>query len=159
MRNDLKTGMLIGVTLVIGAILIMSVWPDATIESRLRRSRTFQPDETSGETVPTGKGQFDGPPVEPDRHNEPRPGTPIEQPGEPATVEFDQIHRKQIKSPEAKPTEAPQIHIVSGGETLSAISVMYYGNTYEWKRIVDANPNVITDENRVRPGMRLVIPR
>jgi hypothetical protein len=157
MRNDLKIGMLIGVALVIGAVLIMSVWPDATIESRLRRSRTFQPDETSGGTVPTDKGQFEGPPVEPDQHNE--PGTPIEQPGEPATVEFEEIREAPIKSPEAKPTEAPQIHIVSGGETLSAISVMYYGNTYEWKRIVDANPNIITDENRLRPGMRLVIPR
>jgi nucleoid-associated protein YgaU len=157
MRNDLKTGMLIGVVLVIGAILIMSVWPNATIESRLRRSRTYQLDEPSGETVPIDKDQFEGPLVEPDRHNEPAP--PIEQASEPTDVEFKEIREAPIESPEAELTEELKFHIVSGGETLSAISVMYYGNTYEWRKIVNANPNEITDENRVRPGMRLIIPK
>ena len=157
MRNDLKTGMLVGVALVIGTILIMSVLPGASVESRLRQSTTFQPDESTDETAIIDKGQIKGPPVEPDRRDKPRP--PVKQPSEPATGQFDQIREAPIESPNVEPAQQPQIHIVSGGETLSAISMMYYGNTHEWKRIVDTNPNMITDENRLRPGMRLVIPR
>jgi nucleoid-associated protein YgaU len=157
MRNDLKTGMLIGVALVIGTILIMSVLPGASIESRLRQSTTFQPDESTDETAIIDKAQIEGPSVGPDRRD--KPGSPVKQPSEPATVEFDQIREAPIELPNVEPAQQLQIHILSRTQTLSAIALMYYGNTHEWKRIVDANPNMITDENRLRPGMRLVIPR
>ncbi len=50
------------------------------------------------------------------------------------------------------------IHTVAPGETLSAISTLYYGTIDQQQKILDANADSITDANRLRPGMRLIIP-
>jgi len=157
MRKDLKTGILFGVALVIGAIVVMSVWPGASVESRLRRSRTVGGDEPAAETVPSSEDQVESVSVEPEFVEERR--VPVEQLNEGATVEVEEIRKRQVESPRVEEKRETQIHIVAGGETLSSISVMYYGSGSQWRKIVDANPKVITDENRLQPGMRLVIPR
>jgi len=51
-----------------------------------------------------------------------------------------------------------QQHIVAEGETLMHISKKYYGTTRKWKRILEANRDVIQDENKIRPGTELMIP-
>ncbi len=50
------------------------------------------------------------------------------------------------------------IHTVAPGETLSAISTLYYGTIDQQQKILDANTDSITNANRLRPGMRLIIP-
>ena len=50
------------------------------------------------------------------------------------------------------------IHTVAPGETLSAISTLYYGTIDQQQKILDANADTITNANRLRPGMRLIIP-
>ncbi len=50
------------------------------------------------------------------------------------------------------------IHTVAPGETLSAISTLYYGTIDQQQKILDANVDIITNVNRLRPGMRLIIP-
>ena len=50
------------------------------------------------------------------------------------------------------------IHTVAPGETLSAISTLYYGTMDRQQKILDANADIITNANRLRPGMRLRIP-
>ena len=157
MRKDLKTGMLFGVVLVICTIVIMSVWPGADVESGLRRSRTVVVGEPVGETVRSSEGQVVSAPAEPDPIEEHR--VAVEQPDDGVGVEVEEIRNRQVESPSVEEEEAMQIHVVAGGETLSSISMMYYGSGSRWRRIVDANPKVITDENRLQPGMRLVIPR
>ena len=161
MRRDLKTGMLFGVVLVIGTIVIMSVWPGAGVESGLIRSRTVVVDETVGERVRSAEGQVVSAPAEPEAIEERRveePRVAVEQPDGGVGVEVEEVRNRQVESPSVEEEEM-QIHVVAGGETLSSISVMYYGSGRQWRRIVDANPKVITDENRLQPGMRLVIPR
>jgi len=157
MRKDLKTGILFGVALAIGAIVIMSVWPGASIESRLRQSRTVGGEEPAAETVPSSEDQIESTSAEPEPVEERM--VAVEQLDEGATVEVGEIRKRQVESPRVEEKRETQIHVVAGGETLSSISLMYYGSGSQWRRIVDANPKVITDENRLQPGMRLLIPR
>ncbi len=53
---------------------------------------------------------------------------------------------------------APRIHVVVGGETLSKISLQYYGNASRWPDILAANHDVLKSEKSVRVGMKLKIP-
>jgi nucleoid-associated protein YgaU len=62
---------------------------------------------------------------------------------------------------EPKPTEpkpAQQIHVVEPGQTLSAISTLYYGRADGWQKILDANSDLLQNPSQIRPGMRLKIP-
>ncbi len=55
--------------------------------------------------------------------------------------------------------EKPErFHIVEKNQTLSAISRIYYGSPNQWQKIVDANPALVTNPNKIKPGMKLVIP-
>ncbi|MEM9414612.1 MAG: LysM peptidoglycan-binding domain-containing protein [Planctomycetota bacterium] len=47
---------------------------------------------------------------------------------------------------------------VREGDTLSAIASQHLGSANKWQLIIDANPNVLTDPNQLRPGMELRIP-
>lgn len=49
-------------------------------------------------------------------------------------------------------------HTVTQGETLSSISLLYYGDTKHWKNILNANNNLLSNPNNLRTGMQLVIP-
>jgi LysM repeat protein len=50
----------------------------------------------------------------------------------------------------------PRTYIVQTGDTLAEISAVFYGDTAQWRRIVDANPGL--DPGRLVPGTKLVIP-
>jgi nucleoid-associated protein YgaU len=157
MRKDLKTGILVGAGLVTGALIIMSVWPGTSMESRLRQNMAVGGDEAAL----TGREQGEGLQVEggPDEKN----AEPVKEPDEAVAVAVEKKHEHQAQSAkveeEQEDKQESHIHVVAGGETLSAISVMYYGSSGQWRRILDANPKAIADENRLVPGMRLVIPR
>jgi nucleoid-associated protein YgaU len=49
-------------------------------------------------------------------------------------------------------------HEVAEGEYLTEISRLYYGDSQAWRRIRDANPDLISEEGGVRAGAVLVIP-
>jgi tetratricopeptide (TPR) repeat protein len=62
-------------------------------------------------------------------------------------------------APSAKPSPATsRTHVVAQGETLSKIAQRYYGSRAKWHVILDANRDVLKNENSVRPGMTLRIP-
>jgi nucleoid-associated protein YgaU len=66
---------------------------------------------------------------------------------------------KPLPAPDAPVPGTPErIHTVQRGETLSDIAVRYYGSAARWKRILDANSNVLSRPERIKPGMKLVIP-
>ncbi len=54
--------------------------------------------------------------------------------------------------------EEPKYHTVQNGDTLSGISYQYYGSEHKWQKILDANRDVIQNVNRLRLGVRLIIP-
>jgi nucleoid-associated protein YgaU len=47
---------------------------------------------------------------------------------------------------------------VVSGDTLSAIAKREYGNANDWRRIFEANRDVIDDPDRIYPGQKLRIP-
>ncbi len=51
-----------------------------------------------------------------------------------------------------------RFHIVRRGETLSAISQKYYGSAGKWRKIFQANRQLIDDADKIQPGTKLVIP-
>jgi len=155
MRKDMKTGMLAGITVVTAAVVAMSVRSEQSVESRLIQNLTSMDNKTPVAPASADKGHLDPQPAEPERVEEYR--VAVEQADESAVVEIEAVARAEV--PKVEEEQEMQIHVVAGGQTLSSISLMYYGSSRQWRRIVDANPKVIADENRLVPGMRLVIPR
>ena len=58
-------------------------------------------------------------------------------------------------APEAK---AYEVYVVKSGDSLSKIAKQHYGNANEWKRIFEANTDVLKDPNKIFPGQKLKIP-
>jgi nucleoid-associated protein YgaU len=50
-----------------------------------------------------------------------------------------------------------RFYIVRKNQTLSEISRLYYGSANQWHKIIDANPE-IKDPNKIKAGMKLIIP-
>ena len=48
--------------------------------------------------------------------------------------------------------------MVIQGDTLYKIAQRYYGSGSRWPEILEANRDVLKNENAVRPGMELRIP-
>jgi nucleoid-associated protein YgaU len=64
--------------------------------------------------------------------------------------------RGQNVAPPAAPQ--PKFHLVAEGDSLTRISVRYYGTSSRWQEIYDANRDSLKGENALRPGQRLRIP-
>ena len=56
------------------------------------------------------------------------------------------------------PATSNRRHVVAQGETLYKIAQRYYGSGSQWPQILEANRDVLKNENAVRPGMELRIP-
>ncbi len=66
-----------------------------------------------------------------------------------------------VTRPPAAPAPAPAAgrrHVVAQGETLYKIAQRYYGSGARWPEILEANRDVLKNENAVRAGMELRIP-
>ena len=59
---------------------------------------------------------------------------------------------------QAEKIQTNKFHIISAGETLSDISRTYYGSANEWRKILNANREIIKDVNKLRPGTKIIIP-
>jgi nucleoid-associated protein YgaU len=53
---------------------------------------------------------------------------------------------------------ATKIYEVVSGDSLSKIAKREYGNVNEWKRIYEANRDVLKDPDKIYPGQKLKIP-
>jgi nucleoid-associated protein YgaU len=51
-----------------------------------------------------------------------------------------------------------QHHVVKTGDTLSKIAEEYYGDKMLYPKIFEANKDVLSDPNKIKPGQRLRIP-
>ena len=59
----------------------------------------------------------------------------------------------------APAAETYEIYEVKSGDSLSRIAKRVYGDGNAWKRIFDANTDVLKDPNKIFPGQRLKIPK
>ena len=53
---------------------------------------------------------------------------------------------------------APKLYVVVSGDSLSKIAKREYGNASEWKRIYEANQDLLKDPDKIYPGQKLKIP-
>lgn len=53
---------------------------------------------------------------------------------------------------------APRWYKVKKGDTLSAIAREYYGDASQYRKIFDANRDVLSDPDRIKEGVELRIP-
>ena len=53
---------------------------------------------------------------------------------------------------------AMKIYEVVSGDSLSKIAKREYGNANEWKRIFEANKDLLKDPDKIYPGQKLKIP-
>jgi len=53
---------------------------------------------------------------------------------------------------------AQKVHVVEKGDTLSAIAKKYYGKANAYMKIFEANKDVLTDPDKIKPGQKLRIP-
>jgi nucleoid-associated protein YgaU len=51
-----------------------------------------------------------------------------------------------------------QYYVVKSGDTLSKIAEEFYGDKMLYDRIFDANRNLLSDPNKIKPGQKLLIP-
>lgn len=65
-----------------------------------------------------------------------------------------------VAAPTPRPAAAAAMRTyeVQRGDSLSSISTQFYGDAQQWRRIYDANRNVLPNPNSLRDGQRLVIP-
>ncbi len=144
MRRDIKTGMLIGLVLVIAGVIVISTWPGGTVEERLMESGRY--DEVTD--VESKQAEDAGGPVN------------TEESSLDASELIKRAAEHVVEESANRPGEAgPRIHIVRDGESLSEIAELHYGDESKWPLIAEANKNVVKDVNKVSPGMRLVIPK
>ncbi len=65
---------------------------------------------------------------------------------------------KSGASSTAPAASAYEIYEVKPGDSLSRIAKHIYGNGNEWKKIFDANTDILKDPNKIFPGQKLKIP-
>ena len=75
-------------------------------------------------------------------------------------VKLDTLEEEpaQNRTEEVVEPEWPKTIIVQEGDWIFEISRREYGSVYEWKKIVEANKEIISDPNLIYPGMQLILP-
>ena len=51
-----------------------------------------------------------------------------------------------------------RLYTVRAGDTLSKIAEQHYGDSTQWKRILQANADLIRDPDKIQPGWQLQLP-
>jgi nucleoid-associated protein YgaU len=140
MQRDFKIGMSLGLLLVVAAILWLCTRPSLSPEARMS-----EPQETAVQM------EISVAPI------------PTQEVTEVANNQLSIIDN-QPKSNDYTLYEQPEriatqrFHIVRRGETLSAISQKYYGSADKWRKIFQANRQIIDNADKIQPGTKLVIP-
>jgi len=88
-----------------------------------------------------------------------RPGAPTGMAVEaPPTAAMSATPAQVAKSTAAAIPAAPRTYKVAEGDTLSKIALKFYGSGASWKKILDANRDVVKDERNLYVGVTLKIP-
>lgn len=58
----------------------------------------------------------------------------------------------------APPVDATRKYTVQAGDSLSKISKHFYGDASQYMKIFEANTDQLSDPDKIKPGMNLIIP-
>jgi len=161
MHKDMKIGLALGLTLVIAVVLWLATRPNLSPEARIQQLHNMD-----------SRQQPDEKPLVPAIVRNPEPDFSVEQSENvtptPAEIPNDDnetaIENEKNNLPDstiyeqAEKIETQRYHIVVKGETLSEISHQYYGSASKWRNILNSNQEIIKDANKIKPGMKLIIP-
>ena len=141
MQKDLKIGLVLGLVLAASAVLWLATRPSLSPIARMSHNYNAVPSQEIF-AIPN-----DFPANEANIADNQSPAI-IPQPELPDSTQYEQTEK-------IKPQ---RFHIVREGETLSRISILYYGSAGKWQKILDSNRKTITDANKIKPGTKLIIP-
>jgi LysM repeat protein len=65
---------------------------------------------------------------------------------------------KPAPAPPPPPKPLERIHEVVAGESLSKIALKYYGNGNKYMKIFEANRDILSNPDLIKPGQKLRIP-
>jgi len=161
MQKDLKIGLGLGLTLVIASVLWLATRPSLQPEARIQQpgdtdSLQQSPEQPVGPSIAripapdSYAGKSDNLNASPVKISSDTNGAGEENENNnpPDSTIYEQEEKIQPQ----------KFHIVQEGETLSKISSLYYGSGGKWQKILDSNRNTVTDANKIKPGMKLIIP-
>ena len=63
-----------------------------------------------------------------------------------------------VNSGSSSTAPSEKTYEVKSGDSLSRIAKREYGNSNEWRRIFDANKDILSDPDKIYPGQKLKIP-
>jgi nucleoid-associated protein YgaU len=136
MQKDLKIGLALGLVLVASVSIWLATRPSLSTIARMSHTTDAVPAEEYFEQAIEKDTADDHPPV-----ISPQPEL-----------------QDSAKYEQAEKIKTQKFHIVLKKETLSTISQKYYGSAGNWKKIFDANRDIIKDPNKLIPGTKLIIP-
>lgn len=87
----------------------------------------------------------------------PPPGSLLASPTRPGSAPA-QVAATPAPTPATPAAAAPRTHVVVAGDTLAKISRQYYGTPGRWDEILNANRDVVKNENMLPVGATLKIP-
>ena len=136
MHRDFKIGLISGMVVVIAATIYLATRPDLSF-NRLRPRNSPASRQSPGLL-----------PAAPNSLYTPLPPAPPENTSDRDWTAYEQTEK----------IETQKFHIVRKRETLSDVARQYYGSPAKWQKIYNANRNVVSNPNAVRPGTKLILP-
>lgn len=183
MQKDMKIGLLIGLGLVAALMIYIGTRPYLTPRGRLLRQNNL-PDEPRQETIINSVAAEKITKVP----QQPISSQPIaEQPQQVRFKQFipqplpdentelihqeiqhartssqppaEEINKSAAQKISEKGYQTKRFYIVRQGDTLTKISKMYYGSANDWSRIYQANRSTLDSPDKIKAGMKLIIPK
>lgn len=90
--------------------------------------------------------------------NKELPSDDMQAPEKEAPKKSSSAPKAGTKQPSEPAGSKSTIYVVKKGDTLSKISLKFYGSSRKWQKIVDANKAVLGSNNTLKIGMKLTIP-
>ena len=167
MQKDLKIGLAVGLGLVAGAVVWVATRPSMSPEARMRQlhetaavERTGPGEEPNEQPVVSVIARSPEPNLPP-RELALAETPPVETPMQKAVVAVEKPAEGAFDSTVHEQTEkieTQRFYIVRRGDTLSRISVTYYGSAGQWRKIFEANRKTIANPDKLTLGQKLIIP-
>jgi nucleoid-associated protein YgaU len=158
MQKDFKIGLLMGLLLVVVATLWLATRPSLAPQARLLNSQSGSDPSPTSHPAESLDNQLSKAVASQPSESVYLPNAASGSDNQFLKIEPQPAVRDLTIYEQAEKIKTHRFHIVRQGDTLSAISKKYYNSANKWQKILDANRSQISDANKLKPGMKLIIP-